>query len=123
MKRFFSITALFLLAVFGLACTPSSSLDENQTRAQTLMNELKSVQDSTEEERILSELWEIAYDETLDVTLSASATDAEGKSVIANLSEAVPPVNATVTLYGEGWSETVDFIPLDHENLYVLLNE
>jgi len=93
-----------------------------------LEEQLKTVETPEEEQDILDNLWSISYnsegtDPSEKVGMRVSATDAEGNEVINDLSEAVEPVYVTITLHASTWSKKIEFVPLDIENVYLLLRE
>ena len=83
---------------------------------------LRIAQTVEEEAEILETVWAIAYENT-DIDLVVKAIDAKRESVINNLSEGEEPITITIT-FSEGLkSENIEFIPLDIENIYILLRE
>lgn len=112
------VKKLFFSFVLLVACANASE----QEHVLSLMKELSEVEDPNREEEILTELWSFTG-EGSEVSLSLRVVDSRGEMVANRLNEAMPPVEATLRLTGEQWSESITFTPLDYENLYVLLNE
>jgi len=102
-----------------LICTACNSDVKKITR---LEKQLKVVKTKQDEKRILNELWSIAYNSE-EIKMNVKATDFKGNNVINNLSKATMPVKVKISLYTSVWSEKMEFIPLDIENVYILLRE
>lgn len=116
------IILVFAAAIFFLIQNYFYTENSNKTQIEKLTAELRNVSSAEEEAEVINALWEIAYEDH-EINLGISAMDSEGESVITNLSAAVEPVDVTVRFSSGFWTESVKFVLLDLDNVYLFLNE
>lgn len=120
-KTHLLIAVLSALLISGCEA-PAESSEDIRLQVRGLMDDLEVAVTRENEYDLITQLWTVAYEDP-EIGLGLTVKDAEGNMVTANIPEGVLPLEATVSLSGEGWNERCTFTPLSVENLMIFLNE
>jgi len=131
-KKILYILLLMFLSLF-LNCHEDNNHYINAdplNRIKSLEKELLDAATKEKERDILFKIWEISYLNP-EMGLGLSVIDDQNNQVAANLAKAMGKVTVTITLHSDtgmpsgtdGWFYKIEFIPIDIDNVYILLRE
>jgi len=138
--QIFLIISLFILSCSSNPQTKQKDHTENrlaetltaQEELELLMDSLASKNDSEAEKLLMDKIWRLTYITEIEkgsdaefFSLHLSVKDSRGKQVANKLSIAEGEIKVvlTVSSYEKSWSKTIEFTPIDKENLYLLMRE